>query len=82
MRNAANVDAFKLGLLNIKQSNFWINMQYIILNGLYLIIVTLPIHYVPFDVPFVVAVFEAEDSSVVCAVVTLDEPFNVFITTG
>ena len=32
------------------------------------IIVTLPIHYVPFDVPFVVAVFEAEDSSVVCAV--------------
>ena len=41
-----------------------------------------PINYVPFDVPLVVAVFEAEDSSVVCAVVTLDEPFNVFITTG
>ena len=41
-----------------------------------------PIDYVPFDVPFVVAVFEADDSSVVCAVVTLDEPFNVFITTG
>ena len=31
----------------------------------------------PFDVPLVVAVFDAEDSSVADAVVTFDEPFNV-----
>ena len=40
------------------------------------------VNQVPFDVPLVVAVFDAEDSSVADAVVTFEEPFNVFITTG
>ena len=57
--------------------------KYTIYNIEWLLIdVTLSINYVPFEVPLVVAVFEAEDSSVLCAVVTFDEPFNVFITTG